>query len=398
MGRKPKRLPAGITSVDYFVGDEKRHKYRVRVQYKGRATSAGMYDTLAEAKAALTHYRHQVLVGTFIPARERHRRWNEEREDKRRHLVTVAEYGQRWLEALGTGPKARSEGTIVAYESTLNRHIIPALGDRYLSEVTQEQVDQLLELTKEKSGEGARRNVARTLRALFRHARENKVGGLESVPFKVSTPKSPLKPADDVPLPREVVAISKQMPESLKLAPLLSAVCALRPGETLGLQRQDFVGLTRGTPVLRVRRQWDQKTKPPSYTSPKQGSERDVPIPRFLVPQIQEHLEKWSAPGKDAPVFASPKDKAKPRSHNGYRHAWNEAQRRAGVGPFVMHSLRHLGLSLLSVVGATQAEAMEWGGHRDAETAARYQHSLRGRGTELTEALAARWTLEAGNE
>lgn len=390
MARAAKELPRGITRFK-DPRPNGREYYRVRVQYKGRQTSAGLYQTLGEAKEALKHYRRQVMLGTFIPARERHRRWNAERAEAARKKVSVADYAVTWMQALSSGSKPRKPTTLVAYQNTLDVHVLPAIGGLYLTEVTQDKIDALLQLVERESGPAAARNVAGTLRAMFNHARKAKAGGLTEVPFTVTVGKAQTKTNEQVPTPAEVLKAAALMPEPLRLAPVLSAVCALRPAETLGLKRGDLVGLDTDNPRLNVSRQWIQKQRPPGYGPPKYDSVRTVGIPKSFVPQIQRHLALDPSLGDDAPLFPSPKLPMQPVSPTNYREKWNAAQKAAKVGPFVLHSLRHLGLTLTAVVGGTNAEVMARGGHKDIEAAARYQHSLRGRDRELTEALGAQW-------
>ena len=390
VARKPVRLPRGISKYPPLdPGGPGR--YRVRIQFKGRQTSAGVYETLAEAKEAQKHYRRQVMLGTFIPISERHRRWNEEREAAARRKVTVADYAAQWIQALSEGPKPRKATTLVGYQNTLDRHIIPAIGNQYLTQVKQETVDKLLQVTEKESGPAAARNVAGALRAMFNHALKEKAGGMTEVPFTVTVSKARTKSTDQIPTPDEVLKAAALMPEPLRLAPVLAAMCALRPAELLGLRRGDLMGLDTDNPRLRVERQWLQKTSPPGYGPPKYDSVRTVGIPTSFVPQIQAHLDLQPDLDDDAPLFPSPKNPLQPVSPTNYREKWNAAQKAAGVGPFVLHSLRHLGLTLTAVVGGTNAEVMARGGHTDAKAAARYQHQLRGRDRELTEALGKQW-------
>lgn len=390
MARPARKLPRGISVYQPYKDDDKP-RYRVRIQFQGRQYSAGIYETLAEAREAQKHFRRQALLGTFVPSRERHRRWREEREAADLKKVTVRDYSAHWLADLRSGPSPRTATTLVAYDNTLEVHILPALGDQYLAEVSQSKVDALLGSVLTESGPAASRNVARTLRAMFNHAIKSKKGGITEAPFTVTVPKSPVKTSGEIPTPDEVSRISAHMPEELRLAPVLSAVCALRPAETLGLQRRDIVGLDGDAPHLNVQRQWIQKQQPPGYGPPKYGSSRVVGIPQVLAGQIRDHLDAFVGEAPDAPLFASKANASRPIGATTYRNKWVAAQKAAGVGPFVLHALRHLGLTLVAVVGGTNAEVMAFGGHRDAEAAARYQHSLRGRDRELTEALGAQW-------
>ena len=402
MGTKRAPLPAGITRVKGLKKSPAKLRYYVRIMYHGKQYSAGIYETLSDAKAALKKYKQQAFNDEFEPSGVRYRRRREERaaekalQDQARleaeqDQLTVSVYVDQWIRELEFGAEPRTPGTITSYTSTLNAHIIPALGDTPLAKVDQGAVDKLLSQVSIKSGPSASRNVARTLRAMYNYAVNEGAAGMTQPPFKVSVAKPKHRADSEIPTPAEVTLISQNMPEETRLAPLLAAVCALRPAEVLGLQRRDFKGLDTGKPTLTVSRQWAQKTKPPSYQPPKYDSVRTVAIPAFLVPQIKEHLAVFVSAGLQSPVFVSPVDPQKPISGTSYLKVWNQAIEAAGTPSYVQHSLRHLGLTLLAVVGATSAEIMARGGHTDPEAAARYQHALRGRDYQLVDALGKEW-------
>lgn len=383
-----KYLPPGIA---WHTPKGRRPGYTVRLRYGRKIANIGRYEYLQDAKAALSDAKKRIREGRFIPPDEIRRRALLEQDEQDRQRLTVAEYAETWLAAPTKDGEERKPATVASYRSILDAHILPAFGDRWMVDVSQAAVDHLLREVRRKSGPGAERNVKQVLRSLFLHAIKNRAGGLIKMPFEITLKKVKYRRADEVPTPAEVTLISEHMPPELRLAPLLSAVCALRPGETLGLQRRDLAGLDTDRPVLKVRRQWNSKTSPPSYTDPKQDSERDVTIPRFLVPQIIDHLVRFVDDSPEAPLFASPKGRTRPLSHNTYRQRWNRAVEAAGVDPYVLHSLRHLGLTLIAIAGATQTEVAARGGHKDMEAAARYQHALDRRAVELAAALGAQW-------
>lgn len=385
------KLDPGIDIFTYQTSKGPVSKYRVRITYGKRKESLGLYYDIGSARAALRDAKNRVKDGNFIPPSELRRRAIREQEGYSAQAVRVADHAAVWLESMSLGMDPKTPATITSYRSTLNKHIIPALGNRYLIDVNQHAVDKLIAQVRKESGEGAARNVARTLKSLFYHAIKNGVGGISELPFKLHVGKPDKRADDSVPLPSEVTKAASFMPPGLRLAPLVAATCALRPGETLGLQRGDFMRLDSDTPTLLVRRTWNQKTRPPSYTLPKGGKTRNVSIPLFLVPQIRQHLDEFVGSEPDAPVFVSPKNRFKPIGTTTYANAWKRALNDANMPPFVLHSLRHLGLTLLVLAGATQAEVMHRAGHTDMEAAGRYQHPLRGRDRELISAFGEAW-------
>ena len=139
-----KKLPRGITYAQKLQSDPDKVRYWVRIMFQGVQYSAGIYDTLADAREAQRHFKRKAMLGTFVPSRKQHRIWREEREAKARQRVKVADYALHWIQALGSGPTPRTPSTIVAYQNTLDVHIIPAIGNKNLPSVDQGLIDALL--------------------------------------------------------------------------------------------------------------------------------------------------------------------------------------------------------------------------------------------------------------
>lgn len=375
-------LPRGISLLnDTDSAGAKRERYRVRVQWEGKQYNEGIYGTRQDAIAALRVAQGAIALGTYVPRSERRQRRREAEAQQQEKAVTVAQWASDWLERLADGRtkdgKPRAAGTITSYRSTLNVHVLPALGDMRLVDVRSTDVSRVLASTG--AGPGAYNDALRTMRAMFREAVRLGVGGLTSTPVdaperpsqlsRVSAGKRTLEP-------EEVAALAAAMPPELSLAILLATWCALRQGELLGLQRGDFKHLDApGEAVVEVCRQWNSKTNPPAYTDPKMEKTRVVAIPPVLVPAIVAHLERYTPAGQEAAVFPSPRGYHQPISHNSLNRRWKEARQKVLGRNFRFHDLRGVGLSYFAEAGATMEETMTRGGHSDIDAAQRYQHA-----------------------
>jgi integrase len=384
-----RRLPMGISM--------ERGKYRVRLYVNGFQHSLGMYTTLTDARAALDIARGQKARGTFVPPAERRRAIQDAKVQAEDRSVTVREWADTWLAQLAADDK--SPGTIRAHRSLLRVHVLPTIGNMQITEVTKDDIDQLIAQVKalpstRHSGaktNGVWSNVARTLRAMFNAAVDAEAGGLTVSPVKVTVPKNVrvVKAEDrtDVATAEQVQKLTEAMPEHLAIAIPLAAWCSLRLGEVLGLQRRDFEHLddpTRAT--LHVRRQWNTKASPPRYADPKAGSARTVAIPAGILPAIVEHLDRFTDGRPTAPLLPSKRDPLAPVSQTSIDAAWRTA--REGVLPgFKFHSLRHTGLTAYAQQGATLVELMARGGHKSSDVALRYQHASEERDRALTSKL-----------
>jgi hypothetical protein len=68
---------------------------------------------------------------------------------------------------------------------------------------------------------------------------------------------------------------------------------------------------------------------------------------------------------------------------------WVRARETIGRADLRFHDLRHTGLTMVAMTGATIAEIMAAGGHASHVAALRYQHASQDRMTAITDALAA---------
>lgn len=374
----PAELPRGIQLY--------RGAYRVRVSYRGKRHMVGSYRSLAEAKAALTLAKADIVRGTYKTPEEVQGERLAEREREAAALavakaleekeLTVSAWSEQWLDQLvETG---RSDGTLRTYRSTLSRHILPALGRKKLGEVSQDDVDNLLRSRKTPA---VRTNVSRVLRSLYLAAVDQGAGGLNAVPFRLHVPKPQVARGLDsskVATPEQVRALAEALPEQLSLAAYLAAIMSLRLGEVLGLQRGDFEGLDNpGLAVLHIRRQWNSKAYGggASYTAPKAGSEGVLAVPEELAAQVRAHLDRWVGGKKTSPLFPSVVDSSRPLSQTRFDEEWRAARVKAGMPAFRFHDLRHTGLTLYAQAGATLSEIMARGRHKHPEVAVRYQHA-----------------------
>lgn len=383
-----RKLPPGINIIN--------GKYRVRLYVDGHQHGLGAYDSLADARAVLDIARSQKALGTFVPPAERRRQLRELREKEKQQSTTVKQWSETWLQSL-TEDKERpaTPGTLTGYRSTLNRHVLPPIGDLNLTEVTEKHITATIDHAR-KSGPHAARNTGSLLRSMFNAAVSIKAGGLTVTPVnykpaRISDAQTQDLDEDRTATAAQVRQFAEHMPENLRLAVFLGAWCALRQGEVLGLQRHDFLTL-KNRPRLRVARQWNPKATPPGYTAPKADSARRVSIPPSMVSLVEEHLRHFVSNEPTAPIFPSSQNPKNPVSQSSFDRIWRAARDQVRPG-FRFHDLRHTGLTEFARTGATLKEIMKRGGHTDVNIAMRYQDAAAERDRALTEKMdaAIRW-------
>lgn len=154
--------------------------------------------------------------------------------------------------------------------------------------------------------------------------------------------------------------------ESFRLAIYLGAVLGLRRGEIRGLKTSD---LSDG--ALRVRRSWGEVAEGVSGYKPTktEGSNRDVPVPDWLVKKWNEHLSKFAV---GEVVF--PGRGGTPISSDVFHDRWNKVKKDAGVNPKLhFHDLRGYAGTEFVKKGATEREVMALLGHTSTQVSLSYQ-------------------------
>ncbi|MEA4945708.1 MAG: tyrosine-type recombinase/integrase [Propionicimonas sp.] len=367
-------LPRGIST-------NPNGSYRARVTYEGRQYTIGTYVGVSYAKAALDIARGQMARGTFVPPNVRLQQRKQAEAERLAQQLTVREWSATWLQRLKAAD--RSPSTLASYDSTLNAHILDLLGDMRLADVTQDHVDGLCSGTTP----AVRRNILRTLSAMFNAAVKAGMGGITESPVTAEVGRMPRRSVGDLPNWEGVRLLADAMPERLRASVWIAATLGLRLGEVLGLQRQDLDLDDPEKAVAHIRRQWLTKAKPPTYGPPKDDSRRTLAIPAVVVPMLVTHLERFAANADNAPVFPSTVDKLKPVSQGALDRVWQEARKSAGFPQLHFHDLRHLGLTMYRRAGGNERDTMNRGGHTDAKSALIYQESDLERDRELTAKL-----------
>lgn len=369
-----RRLPRGI---DRHVNGT----FRVRVTYEGRQHVIGYFEVLGDAKAALAIARGQIARQIFVSPAERRRRRKAAEAAKEAQQLTIREWSATWLGDLAR--LGRSPGTTRSYTSTLNAHVFDAIGDKRLTDVTADDVSALTAEVSPSVG----RNIVRTLSSLFNAAIRADAGGVTVSPVPAGLPKATRRThgdESDFATIEEIRQIADAMPEKLRAAVWLAALCGLRQGEVLGLQRRDL-DLTEANSWVHVRRQWLSKATPPAYAPPKSGSAGVVAIPEQLAVMLREHLSRFVAKDSEAPVFTGQTPR-RPISQGAFDRAWRAAREPVKPG-LHYHALRHVALTLFAQQGATGRETQARGRHTSAEVALRYQEATRARDRALTDQL-----------
>ena len=110
------------------------------------------------------------------------------------------------------------------------------------------------------------------------------------------------------------------------------------------------------------------------FSSPKtRAGRRTVVLPATAVRALEEHLDRFAGPGRDALVFGT--TKGTPLSTASRTTMFARARRAIGRDDLTWHDQRHSAMTIVAGTGATLPELMQRAGHASARAALHYQHA-----------------------
>jgi integrase len=184
--------------------------------------------------------------------------------------------------------------------------------------------------------------------------------------------------------PDEVARLADAVEPRYRGIVLVGAYGGMRAGEMFGLraERVDVLHATVDVAEVLVEVNGHHHLGPPKT----RAGRRRVPLPRFVVDAITEHV------GGLAPkelVFPAPRG-GPVRASLFRRRVWHPAVKAAGLTPLRVHDLRHSAISLWIAAGASPKEIAARAGHTSVATVLdRYGHLYAGHETAVVEALDA---------
>ena len=108
----------------------------MRISYEGRQVSEGLFDTLTDAKVALTLAKADAVKGMFIPPAEKRRAAREKAAAEAARTLTLGQWAHEWLATFAglVEISQRSKATYHEYESVLSLYVLTAWAKTPLSQ------------------------------------------------------------------------------------------------------------------------------------------------------------------------------------------------------------------------------------------------------------------------
>ncbi len=259
---KGKELPTGIRQ-------RKNGKYEGRVKYEYQSHSV-YGDTISEVKKKMLDLRYKLEHGQFV--------------DK--NVITLDEWYQTWLTTYKRNQVKK--GTIIAYQNGYNYYVKEKLGNKKLSKIRGEHIQQLFnELEQNRLAVSYIKVLSAILGGCFKQAYKN--GLIEDNPVaKITLPRAMESKPRRVLSKEEQELFFKYAKDSyLYNLFALTVMTGMRGGEVRGLKYSD---INRAKQVIHINRTLKCEAGIGFFEdSPKtKTSKRDIPITK----DIREVLER----------------------------------------------------------------------------------------------------------
>lgn len=207
----------------------------------------------------------------------------------RRENPTVKEYAEKWLTMHGSHVRTT---TLVDYTSKVKIYIIEPLGDKYMAEVTPDDVKMAINKAAQQSA-SIYRSVQMLYKMIFGSALESRI--IDESPCRNLNPRGGKTPKEKKALTEAQVTTLLDAVRGLPPYPfiMLCLYAGLRREEALALQ-WDSVFLDDAAPHISVCRAWHtEHNRPVILTDLKtKASKRTIPIPPQLVECLSAIKEK----------------------------------------------------------------------------------------------------------
>ena len=207
----------------------------------------------------------------------------------RRDTPTVQDYAEKWLSL--QRPHIRPT-TFSDYSSKVKNYIVKPLGEKYMAEITPDDVRGAAGIAATRSA-SVYRSVQMLYKLIFRSALENHL--IDEDPTVGLNPKGGKAPKEKKALTEQQIRVLLDAVRGLPPYPfiMLCLYAGLRREEALAL-KWDCVDLRSSAPHIDVRRTWHVEHNRPVVTDQLKtsASRRTVPLPSQLVACLKDLQER----------------------------------------------------------------------------------------------------------
>lgn len=315
-------------------------------------------------------------------------------------LPTFAEYARDYFDNYRKRDGSRLSGRSKRCNDIAVRRINATFGPIPLDRISRRMVEEWYERTRSELTPSTFEHAARTFKRVMAAAAEEQRDGspplIHASPCRYRIVKIQTRRRDQTPIsPEEIKGLAAEFPEYYRLALWLSLLAGgLRLGEVCALQLRD---IDLSTLQLHVRHSVNRGTEDRGkyrLCEPKTaGSKRIVPIPKPLVPLIEDHIRRFCKDRKpETMLFHSRLLDEWLLSPNTVEAAFRRAREKIGRPDITFHSLRATHATMFVLEGGTMRETMDELGHVSVSVAVNsYQRIVPQHRRDTAELLAHRY-------
>ncbi len=344
-----------------------------------RRTGAKTYPTKAMAELELSRIRGAIDAGT----------WSEISEiDAPRAFVdgkkiTLREVADQWRELrLNKRGQPLSPNTLNEYKRLIEK-VLVSIVDKPVRSITSRDIEQWWISPEQRNSPNQASKAYSHLKTLMTYAAK-KHWVIENPCDIEGASKFTPEREELIPTVKQVAIMLEVAPEPYKAIIALAAWGGLRKGEILELRRKDFEFLKTDTEtwiLVNINRAVIWQGVNAQVRAPKTaGSIRVVQLPQRVNEILTSHLRGVPI-DPEALLFPTNSSSNSHFSKHQLTRSWYRIRSEAGY-PARFHSLRAFAATEFAKTGATTKEIMDRFGHRNIDTAMRYQRST-GRDAEL---------------
>lgn len=347
---------------------------RYRTRAGDRITAPSPFMTKGDASRWLSTVETELSRGAWI--------------DPRAGEILLEVYATGWLEQkVRLAPRTRE-----IYATQLRLHILPKLGRTWLVDISPEMVrGWYADLLAERGASVAAKAYVRLKQILSQAVNDDRIA---KNPCRIANGGAERHAEQRFATLAELYELAAAVPERYRALVLTAGLAGLRIGELSALRRKD-IDLVNGLIQVRRKRVRLASGEVIEGDPKSQAGRRTVALPDTLIPELEQHLRKFTEDRATAYVFTSQQKSALDRS-TFRKRVWLPATKKVGLTGLRFHDLRHTAGTLAArVPGATTKELMARLGHASPRAALIYQHATADRDEHIAAGLAA-MTREAG--
>ena len=306
-------------------------------------------------------------------------------------LITVKEFVERRFQSDVVW--ALKHAGQVHYKYILTDHVLPAIGDKRLRDVTNDDIQDLVRKRVE-AGYSTQTvtHIRNVVSAVFNHAKLKRAYVGDNPVVGVRMPEMQRRESHALTF-EQGARLLKELPSPVAEMSLVSMTCSLNVAELLGL-RWRRVNLT-GEPVVmgsEILQPFTLAVRENCYRG-KFGSvkaksrRRNVPLGTSVVSALLEIRSRSAYTGADDLVFAS--GNGTPLNENNLRNRYlKPAGERLGMPWLGWHAFRHTHATLGEQIGMALSDRQAQMGHGDVRMTMHYTHADLNRRRVAVEAIA----------